>query len=382
MTKTCIYTRTGYSVQLREKQLKDGRISLYLDIYSDGKRRYEFLKLYKKQGTDKATREFNKSIENAAEKIKSDMLVNFANGEAGISRQRQYKNKPLIETLNEFIAEKVKNGIETRGYRTIRKHISSYDNDATLKDVDKQWVIGFLDFLKTVRKINGERLGTTSSKCYQTYLSTFLRWCVRNEYISDSPLDRLNRDEKIKADLKGHREYLEENELKSLIQTDCERQEVKQAFLFSVFTGLRISDIITLKWSDINVKEGVMTADIVMRKTRKPIEITITNLAQEWLPDRTSDTEDLIFNLPTLMTVNTALANWTRDAGIHKKITFHCARHTFATTCLTAGIDIYTVSKLLGHTEVKTTQIYADIVDRKKREAAIKLSDYMKKALF
>lgn len=379
MAKNSIYSRTGYSVQIREKQLSDGRISLYLDIYSEGKRRYEFLKLYKRQGTDKATRDFNRSIVNAAEKIKSDMLVNFANGEAGISPQRQYKNKSVMETMEEFIGEKEKNGIETRGYRTLRTHISNYKGEAVFKDIDKEWVKGFIDFLKTVRKANGKLLGATSSKCYQTCLSTFLRWCVKKGYISDSPMDRLDRDEKIRVDLKGQREYLEGHEIKALIVTDCYREEVKQAFLFAVFTGLRISDIIALRWSDINIKEGVMAADIVMKKTRRPIEITISELAMEWLPEKGDD--DRVFKLPTLMTINTVLGKWTKEAGIDKKITFHCARHTFATSCLSADIDIYTVSKLLGHTEVKTTQIYAEIVDRKKREAAIRLSDYMKRVL-
>ena len=70
---------------------------------------------------------------------------------------------------------------------------------------------------------------------------------------------------------------------------------------------------------------------------------------------------------------NVKLAQWVLRAGITKNITFHCARHTYATLQLTMGTDIYTVSKLLGHRELKTTQIYAKVIDNKKKEAANKI---------
>lgn len=67
--------------------------------------------------------------------------------------------------------------------------------------------------------------------------------------------------------------------------------------------------------------------------------------------------------------MNVALTQWMCKAGITKHITFHCGRHTYATYLLTQGEDIYTVSKLLGHRELKTTQVYAKVIDQKKRDA-------------
>jgi len=82
---------------------------------------------------------------------------------------------------------------------------------------------------------------------------------------------------------------------------------------------------------------------------------------------------DLVFNLIDNKAVNKHLRRWVEAAGIKKKITFHCARHTFATMCLTNDVDIYSVSKLLGHKDLQSTQIYAKLIDKKKDEAIDKL---------
>ena len=81
------------------------------------------------------------------------------------------------------------------------------------------------------------------------------------------------------------------------------------------------------------------------------------------------DTERVFNGLISLGRTNEVLSRWGKDAGIQKHITFHTARHTHATMMITLGADIYTVSKLLGHTNIQTTQIYAKIVDESKSKA-------------
>ena len=92
--------------------------------------------------------------------------------------------------------------------------------------------------------------------------------------------------------------------------------------------------------------------------------------ALEWLPDRgDSKGEDFVFTLPSHFSINRSVKKWARDAEIEKNVTFHLSRHTFATTLLTLGADIYTTSKLMGHKNLRTTQIYAEVVNKKKVEA-------------
>ena len=96
----------------------------------------------------------------------------------------------------------------------------------------------------------------------------------------------------------------------------------------------------------------------------------LSNEAKNYLPSKElKERNDLVFTLPTLWATERIITDWVKEAKITKHVTFHCARHTFATLMLTQGADLYTTSKLLGHTSVKTTEIYAKIVDQKKVEA-------------
>ncbi len=157
--------------------------------------------------------------------------------------------------------------------------------------------------------------------------------------------------------------------------TPMDYPAVKNAYLFSCFCGLRISDIIGLKWKNVYIDNGQYRLEVVMQKTKEPIYLPLSEESLKWMPDRGEKTaEDRVFDLSTPTYINVILKPWAKAAGIDKHFTFHCFRHTYATLQIASGTDIYTVSKMLTHKNVTTTQIYADLVNAKKRETVNRIS--------
>ena len=127
----------------------------------------------------------------------------------------------------------------------------------------------------------------------------------------------------------------------------------------------------SLLWSEIHKAADGRTLYIEhpQVKTKKVVTIPLSNEALKWMPKRQGDNDEVFHQLRiTSTTVEVVLAEWMREAGIQKHITYHCSRHTAATLLLTLGADLYTVSKILGHSSIKMTEVYAKIVDKKKVE--------------
>lgn len=135
-------------------------------------------------------------------------------------------------------------------------------------------------------------------------------------------------------------------------------------------SGRRASDVERLRWCDLTESDGRVWLSITVKKTQKPLSLPLSHTACAVLPPRNGKSaNEPIFDLPAEQTMNKRLKDWAKAAGVNKKLSLHTARHTFATLLLTQGADVYTVSKLLGHSSVQTTQIYARIVDKKKEQA-------------
>lgn len=166
------------------------------------------------------------------------------------------------------------------------------------------------------------------------------------------------------------RNYLTESEIRKVMESTCPTIDVRNAFLFSCFTGLRYGDIAEL--SPRNIQGDIL--EIKVRKTGSYERLKIPSVAMQYL----RMDMDKCFALPTYKYVRSNLTALMLNAGISKKITFHCARHTFATLQLSLGTDIYTVSKLLGHSDVRVTQIYAKLLDKSKDQAMDRLATALK----
>ena len=294
-------------VRLRFKTLADGNKSIYLDIYRNGKRSYEFLKLYLVPETNPLQKQVNADTLKAANAIKAQRIIELANDEAGIKNTQRGKML-LVDWLTQYkeLKEDKSEGLQHQINYTITL-VKEYEGDKTrLCDIDKEYCRGFLHYITGVYETTtGKHLEPTTAHNYYTVLNSALNEAVRREYMAKNPFQTIPATDKIKKS-ESKRTYLTVDEVKALIATPCRNEAIKQAYLFSVYCGLRISDVERLRWC---------------------------------------------------------------AAGITKNVTFHTARHTAATAMLTAGADIYTVSKILGHAKVSTTQIYAKIIDKKKDEA-------------
>lgn len=359
-------------IRIRFKQLANGNQSIYLDCYRDGKRSYEFLKLYIVPETDEATRLQNQNTMQAAMAIKSQRLIDMANDEAGITKVSQRSKMLLIDWMRYYSGQKKKNGQSDAFSKQIDKairHLLLYKGDkVTMREVDKAYCMGFLDYLNALNMAN------VTSAGYFRCLNCALNLAVKEEILPYNPITKISSDQRIKIP-ESTREYLTVDEVKTLIAADCINEATKRAYLFSCFCGLRYSDIKALTWGDVLLDGEQYRVKIVMVKTQKTLYLPLSKEALRWMPERgdAKDTEK-VFSLPSQCYLNVVLRTWAANSGITKHVTFHTARHTFATLELTAGAELYTVSKLLGHTQVKTTQIYAKIIDKKKDEAVNRLS--------
>lgn len=354
-------------IRIRFKELANGNQSIYFDIYKDGKRSYEFLKLYIVPEVDDSAKAQNANTLQAANAIKAQRLIELANDQAGITNSSHRSKMLLTDWMRHYSDHKKKTGQSDAFSKQIDKairHLILYKGDkVTMREVDKAYCLGFIDYL------NGLQMANVTTAGYFRCLNCALNYAVKEEVLPYNPITKISSDQRIKIP-ESTREYLTVDEVKTLIASDCSNEVTKRAYLFSCFCGLRYSDIKALTWGDVLLDGEQYRVKIVMVKTRKTLYLPLSKEALRWMPERgdAKDT-DKVFSLPSQCYLNVVLRAWAKESGITKHVTFHTARHTFATLELTAGAELYTVSKLLGHTQVKTTQIYAKIIDRKKDEA-------------
>lgn len=245
--------------------------------------------------------------------------------------------------------------------------------DCRLRDAGKAYCLGFIDFLKKAKTKQGKPLSAATAKVFQDCLRAALNEAVREEMIERNPFVLINHTERIKKE-EQMMIYLTIEEVKRLRATECRDGMVKRAYLFSVFCGLRISDVRALRWRDININGGQTWVTLRQKKTGDPLWLPLSKQAVECLPERCeTGSEECVFKLPSRYTLNQIIGEWAKEAGIDKHVTFHSSRHTHATMMLTLGADLYTVSKLLGHSNINTTQIYARIIDQTKVSAVNKI---------
>lgn len=383
MARTKKSPKAKEPVRIRFKELNNGNKSIYLDIYRNGKRTYEFLKLYLVPELDPASKALNEHNMALANKVKADRIIQLTNNEKGVTNSKLHSKLKLSDLLDLYQQWLDDNGktMGPTGMKSLKFALAQYKGEEiTLKQCDKDFCKGFLQYLRNEYKARTKRpLSTNTIATYSGNLSSAFNWAVRNDYIQENPFEKISSNDRV-FHVESQRDYLEIDELKRLIATDCPtRQSVKQAFLFSCYCGLRTSDIRSLHWGQIHKDGDQWRVSVVMKKTDTPIYLPLSNQAMKWLPERgNAKDDDKIFDLPTTSRVSIILGNWAKAAKVNKLITFHVSRHTFATLMLTLDVDLYTTSKLLGHKSIATTQIYAKIIDQKKDDAVNRVDEIFK----
>lgn len=371
-------------VKLRLRKLSDGSASLYLDIYVKGIRRYEFLKLYLLPEVDDDVKAINKKTLVAANAIRAQRIVDITG--KGLDEDPGERNQAI--TVSEWL-ESYKNIQEQKGIKGTNKIkslirlIQIYGNKGkrTLGRLDKEWALDFINWIKNdYIKNKGNLLGKGTVAFYVAQLSAAFNAAKRLNKMKENPFDRLTLSEKpSKSD--SQRQFLSVAELKRLGKTSCRSDIVKRAFMFSCYTGLRISDIREIGYENIINSGNQKMLSLIMKKTGKPIYIPLSKMALYWLPNEQRETGKIFVSLPCLSTVNSIIKDWCKKADITKHITYHTSRHTFGTLMITAGVDLYVTSRLMGHSDVRITQIYARIIDSKKIEAVKRIDNLFKTPL-
>ncbi len=378
-----IYLRKqrGHLSTENEKKGKSRKNSLYL-VYHYGpgqKRQYEHLKLYLYDKPKNAIeKDHNKETLQLAEAIKAKRVLDSQSSSHGFVSNVKTKIGFLAFFKN-LTNKKFESSGNHGNWLSTYGHLHDFlkGKDIPIDQVDDRFLESFKEYLQTCKTRKGRQLVKLHQNSILSYfckVRAALKEAYQSRMIKENPT---NRVKPVKA-ADTHREYLTFEELQLLANTPCEIEILKQAFLFSALTGLRFSDVKALRWENIKYSEADgWHLQFTQKKTKGAETLPVSEQAIKLLGERGEPGLQIFEALNYSAWNNVKLREWVMAAGIRKKITFHCARHSFATLQLSMNTDIYTVSKLLGHRHLKTTEIYAKVIDKKKIEAANRIPELM-----
>ncbi len=396
-------------VTLRTKPIQDNKLRLYLDFYPaitnplTGKAtRREFLSLYvfsdvemieeKYMSSDKELirivpvldakkepkkirltqlqRQHNKETYELAETIKAQRQIQIQAKDYGFL---------MIDRHADFLAyfkekaDKQKELNKDNNYLSTYTYLDKFTNsNCPASIITPAFCEDFKEYLLSIKAFAGGRANlsnNTLSVYYANFLNV-LRSAIKDKLLTEDAIKDVKRIKRVEN---KQREFLIQEELQKLVKISCELPELKNACMFSALTGLRWGDVEKLTWSEVFDDNGNYYIRFITQKTDRAETLPISAQAYSFVGQRKTSNERVFPTIKYSAFQNTLIDRWIRSAGINKHITFHCFRHTYATLQITLGTDLYTVSKMLGHQNISTTQIYAKIIDGKKKEAANKV---------
>ena len=356
------------NIKIKQSPLKNNRSSLCLEVYAQGKTKIKGLGMfiYQKPSTV-LEKEHNKVTMLRAESIKAKRILEMQEGDFDINLGFRSQGS-FIEYFFKLVRERRKEESNYGNWLSAYKHLVTFCGGKELRfcDCNEAFVKNFKNYLMTANLTKSNtQLSINSVISYLNKLKAALTQAFNDKYILENPGKRIKSPPPVESD----RKFLYKEEIEILAKTPCSLPILRNAFLFSCYTGLRWSDINKLTWNEVISPDGKWEIHFRQKKTRFLQYHPISEEAYSLLGERRGDDERVFKGLRYSAWTNHLLQQWvTMDAGIRKKISFHCARHTYATLLLSSGGDIYTVSKLLGHKDLKTTEIYGKIINSKKDE--------------
>lgn len=363
---------THTSVKIERKPLKDGRLSLRLVFYP----RYYNVRTHKTIRTEnldlwvfahpknQTERRHNEKVEELALAVQSDRIIKIRNGEFGFL-DKDRKKEDFLKFFREEASRR-----HTKWYGCYKQFVKFCGGQCTVGNLSVTLCKQFREYLLTEArsKTTGNLISRNSAS---GYMITF-RSMLKQAYICKLTDTNLNDFFDGIPATKTDKEYLTMEEFRRLVNTPCKNDVLRRISIFAVFSALRVSDLESLTWDQIvRAPDGgwCIHKDIV--KSRRLETVFISDEALSWCGPRG---EGKVFKGFKRSMTYAPLKQWLHDAGITKPFSFHCFRHTAATLMLSGGADIYSVSTALTHCNVQTTQIYADLVNEKKRATANSIS--------
>lgn len=335
--------------------MASGNISLYLDTFHNGIREYEYLHLYLVPVKTRADKEKNRETLRLAEVVRAKRMIEYNSGKFGVEKATDVR---FYDYFNQ-IASTRKTESRRSCFQNVLNYVKRYEpKNIMLKDIDARWVSGvFAEF---------SHLAHNTQAIYQRVIKTVLLQALDDGHIFVNPM----RGIKLLQLETNERQFLTFDEVKLLYNSPHDT-DLRRAFLFSCLTGLRCCDVMSLRWGDVSQNGEYTRLTFRQQKTQKQEYLDISPSAVGIMGERRAS-GDLVFPetaQKSICVMRKDIPEWVRSCGIDKYITFHCSRHTFAMLMISLNTDIYTISKLLGHSKIETTQIYAKIADKQKQQA-------------
>ena len=377
------------TITLRQKDLANGNKSLFLDIYDKGKRKFEYLSLYLLPEVNDETRERNRETIGRAQNIRLERIIHpetiTTKSQAAAAKEKAEEASAevmdWIQTCIDWMdgnAEYSKSVVtQTRYLQDLMRQFleSKHKPHITLCQFDRRWFKSFFLWLKNdyvpqkYVRIEAKPLSGSSLRNIQQRIVAIFNRAVKCGKLNANPFYQLGKEDCIPQPNESHKPFLTPEELKAFMASEETNgvRETQLAFGFACLTGLRISDIKALRWSDIKRNNDTSILVVTQKKTKTLNVVPICSTALGWMPAHGKD--DKVFHLPAHANVDAALKRIAKKVGIEKNISFHTSRHTFGMMVQAATGDIETTKKLMGHRSLKSTVVYADVLTEEKVKA-------------